>query len=141
MTIPGHACTCGPTPTPLEQYAVSDAAFTGVVVSVTQDQAFPDFNDVTIFVTGVWKGVSTSTVHVFTPTTGAACGMTFLLTTEYLIYAFLDGVTLGEPLSTGLCTRTKTVSSAQEDLDALGPAHPVPVLSASWGIIKTMYSE
>jgi hypothetical protein len=141
--VPSRACSCGPDypPTPLEQYAAADAAFTGTVIGIAEDQTFPAFNNVTILVTGIWKGISTSIVHVLTSKTDGGCGVFFVVSDEYFIYAYNDRIFEGGPWSTDSCTRTTTVSSAQEDFDALGPPGPVPVSSVSWGIVKTVYDE
>ncbi len=136
-----RACTCGPPPTPLDQYAEVEAAFTGIVIGITEDQTYPAFNNVEILVTGIWKGISTSIVHVLTQKSSAACGMFFVVSDEYVVYADDDLITESGPWATNLCTRTRPVSAAQEDFDALGPPGPVPVSSVSWGIVKAMYNE
>jgi len=65
-----------------------------------------------------WKGVTTDTVPVVTAADSAACGYPFVTGKTYLVYARkLDG----EPeLQTNLCSRTKPLASAQDDLAALG---------------------
>ncbi len=136
-----RACSCGPPLTPLDQYAEVEAAFTGVVINITEDQTYPTFNNVEILVTGIWKGISTSIVHVLTPRSSAACGVFFVVTHEYVIYADDDDIVESGPLSTHSCSRTRPVSAAQEDFDALGPPGPVPVRSVSWGIVKAMHDE
>ncbi len=136
-----HACQCGPPPGPLDQYAQVEAAFTGIVISITQDQTYPAFNNVEIHVTGIWKGIAASIVHVLTSPFDGSCGFTFLLAQEYLIYADDDLITESGPWTTTVCTRTRLVTDAQEDFDALGLPGPVPVKSVSWGAVKAMYDE
>ena len=75
-----HACTCGINypPTPLDQYADAQSAFTGTVLSITTNQTFPAFHDVEFLVTGIWKGISASVVTVLTSKTDGACGVFFV---------------------------------------------------------------
>jgi len=138
-----EACSCGPNypPSVLDQYNDVDAAFTGVVINVSSHQIFPGFYDVEFGVTGVWKGVTTSLVHVLTPKTGGACGIPFYLfvAEEWVIYADADWIYESGPLVTHSCTRTRPVEFAEEDFGVLGNPVPVPVAGPSWGAIKEMY--
>jgi hypothetical protein len=138
-----YSCSCGPNwpPTPLDQYADAQAAFTGTVSSITVNQTYPAFYDVVFLVTGIWKGISTSVVTVLTAISDGACGVFFVVGEEYVVYAYDDHIYEGGPWSTNSCTRTSRVEFAQEDFDALGNPGPVPVESVSWGVIKTIYQE
>ena len=60
-----------------------------------------------------WKGVKTSEINVSTEI-GVMCGPHLEVGQEYLVYAF------GTSLNT-ICTRTRKLEYAEEDLKALGP--------------------
>lgn len=138
---PGLACSCAYI-RPLEMYKSADGVFTGVATTktVVEHFGFTVF-DVEFRVTGVWKGITTSTVHVFTSSSGAACGVLFVPTEEYLVYAFDDGAYPSGTWSTHLCTRTRRVEHAQEDFEALGDPNPEPFGSSTWGKIKALYED
>jgi hypothetical protein len=70
---------------------------------------------VEIKVEKVWKGAITRTVVVQTANSGAACGYSFAEGKKYLVYAHGKG-----SLSVSLCSRTKPLESASEDLKELG---------------------
>ncbi len=63
-----------------------------------------------------WKGVSKAKVSIFTAKDSAACGYAFNMDESYLVYA---SVYEGK-LTTGLCSLTKPLSFADEDLSVLG---------------------
>jgi hypothetical protein len=64
-----------------------------------------------------WKGVNKGTARVFTSSQSAACGYRFSKGHTYLVYA--SGNSRGR-LSTNICSRTKRLKDAREDLDQLG---------------------
>ena len=75
----------------------------------------------------IWKGAPRRTVEVSSGSIPVACGMTFDVGSEYVIYAY------GEPdsLGTGLCAGNFITSSSQalqviEELDRLAPASAPP---------------
>ena len=61
----------------------------------------------------VWKGQAGETMSLGTAQYGASCGFTFVEGEKYLVYSH-DGATVS------LCSRTKLIANAREDLDALG---------------------
>jgi hypothetical protein len=63
----------------------------------------------------IWKGAHCGTVTVQTASDSAACGYSFEVGRTYLVYAFKEG-----GLSTNICTRTRVIEEASEDLAALG---------------------
>lgn len=69
----------------------------------------------------VFKGELAATTSIVTASSGATCGRSFVLGKRYLIYAHLtpDGA-----LGDGLCSRTRPISTADEDLAVLGPGTP-----------------
>ncbi|MFH1756402.1 MAG: hypothetical protein ABIA59_11955 [Candidatus Latescibacterota bacterium] len=133
-----QACHCGYFNTPLEEFNAVDAVFKGLVLDISMCDEL-DMRDVTILVTGYWKGVSAETVHVFTGTWDGDCGFAFELCEEYLIYA-LDLIHEGcQGATTGLCSRTTLLWNAEEDLAVLGEPLTVPNRSVTWGEVKSHY--
>ncbi len=57
----------------------------------------------------------------------STCGFLFDQGIEYIVYAFNANTSL----STNICTRTKKLSEAQDDLDELGPPVVASELSKS----------
>lgn len=145
------ACSCMPPGPPREEAERARAVFAGEVVEVEpagevvkkadekceQEQgawqsAMPTHKNVRVRfkVTRVWKNVAASEVVVTTPTNSAACGYAFRKGESYVVYAYGSGE-LGQ-LTTGLCSRTRTLSSAEEDLRDLGAGEaPSPSAVAS----------
>jgi hypothetical protein len=72
--------------------------------------------DVEIQVDRSWKKARCGTVVVQTPSDSAMCGFGFEVGKSYLIYADMQK----GKLSTNLCSRTRTIEEAGEDLAALG---------------------
>ncbi|HEX5706242.1 MAG TPA: hypothetical protein VFX96_03030 [Pyrinomonadaceae bacterium] len=70
-----------------------------------------------------WKNVTSGEVVVTTPASSAACGYSFRKGEAYVVYAY--GGDEGRELSTGLCSRTRPLSAADEDLRELGAGVPV----------------
>jgi HEAT repeat protein len=67
----------------------------------------------------VWKGDIGDTTLVSTARMGASCGYPFSSGRSYLIYARTSRIEEAD-WSTSLCTRTKPLDQAAEDLEALG---------------------
>jgi hypothetical protein len=135
-----YACSCIPPAPPLESMANSDAVFSGKVMRIDSDEA-PIINSadpvkVVFNVSRVWKGPEEGAIALSTARESASCGYNFVVGEEYLVYA-----TNSETgLTTGLCNRTMPLSSAGEDLAALGegvvpaPATQPTSSTMSWGL-------
>ena len=124
-----YACDCDDPVSPSEELERSAAVFAGKVTSI-RDPDGPDVldseNHLTIGfeVDTVWKGQAYETMYVTTSPAQSACGFEFVEGEEYIVYSH-DGS------STYLCTRTRLLSAAQEDLEALGDGSaPQPGTSA-----------
>jgi len=74
---------------------------------------------VTFAVAKVWKGVSQATVVIRTFFECCVCGSTFAVGQAYIVYGYRSHS--GDKLWTNICTRTKELRLAAEDLDGLGP--------------------
>ncbi|HEX2222782.1 MAG TPA: hypothetical protein VHN15_01105 [Thermoanaerobaculia bacterium] len=113
------ACSCAPLPPPQEARDQATAVFTGTVVSITPD-ATGNYNLVRFQVAAGWKGVKCREVTVFTGSSDLNCGYNFVVGGTYLVYAYEDTTVPGVRLNTNLCTRTRLIVEAGEDLAALG---------------------
>jgi len=121
--MPGaaRACTCLPPPPPAEALADADAVFLGKVARIATAPAEANRLArvrVTFVVREAWKGVGAVYTDVYTARDGASCGYGFRKEETYLVYAYAgDG---GRTLQTSLCTRTRPLDQAAEDLAVLG---------------------
>ena len=115
MSAPADACRCIPPKPPKESLEKSLGVFAGKVTA-TKVQGRELL--VTVAVSQSWKGTPAKEVTVRTNTSSAACGYGFKVDQEYLIYCTgeKDGV-----WATNICTRTRPLANAKEDLEALGP--------------------
>jgi hypothetical protein len=124
-----QACSCV-TQTREQAFESAAAVFEGRVTEITRSK--PDAENgsgrllVSMLVVRAWKGVEVERVTVLTAGDGAACGYGFRQGESYLVYAYQGGA---QP-KVSLCSRTRPVAEAGEDLDALGmgvvPVQPVP---------------
>jgi hypothetical protein len=123
---PALACDCAELPPPDAAMSEADAVFAGEVTEtrIVGDELTGDLI-ARIAVSDVWKGDVTETVEVRTATDTAMCGYPFQPNKSYLVYA--NGG--AERLRVSLCSRTRPIEQAEEDLAALGmgyvPADPV----------------
>ena len=116
----GLACTCVPPPAPAEALGEAAAVFSGKVIQIKKHKPAEDIFggvEVVFRVNRAWKGIDKSTARVFTSSQSAACGYNFSKGETYMVYA--AGNSHGR-LSTSICSRTKRLKDAREDLDALG---------------------
>ena len=115
-----YACSCVPSPPPLEALAKADAVFSGEVVSISEPGGLfgswlvSSTGPVTVEfrVSAVWKGDSHETMSIKTAWSSASCGFEFALDEQYIVYAREGWASL--------CSRTKSIHTAREDLAALG---------------------
>lgn len=121
------ACSCVRPGSPSEELANSEAVFRGTVTSVREfergDGTWSSMDPTTVEfdVTTVWKGSLHQTMAFTTARSSASCGFTFEEGVEYMVYSW-DGS------GVSLCSRTRSVSEAQDDLKELGEGSaPGPV--------------
>lgn len=137
------ACSCVPPGAPRDEAARARAVFVGEVVEVAPageaakksggkcaqetgwHLAVPNEGGVRVRfkVSRVWKNVAGGEVVIKTPASSAACGYAFRKGESYVVYAYGGDDALGQ-LTTGLCSRTRPVSAAEEDLRDLGAGEP-----------------
>jgi hypothetical protein len=123
-----RACSCLPPPPPKEALAKAEAVFSGTVESVerSSNKSTHDGKEyiherfkVTVRVAESWKGTNAAALVVYTELNGAICGYNFVKGSSYLIYAHGGGAS-GKDLLVSLCSRTRPLSGAKEDLQAFG---------------------
>ncbi|UVI27270.1 hypothetical protein [Paenibacillus spongiae] len=127
-----HACSCAQPPSIEDQLNRKTAIFTGKVLSLTKPaqreiQSSADPVEAQFEVKTVWKGEVGSQTAVYTALSSVSCGYEgFEVNKEYIVYAHGDP----DRLETGLCEGTKTLTSAQDDLEALGTGYEPAKLAA-----------
>ena len=107
---------------PSEGLSSSHAVFSGEVTDIKPNEAtrFGGL-EVTLRVKRLWKGEPKAEIKVHTAGSSAACGYTFVKGETYLVYALRDHA---DPMRVSLCSRTKHIDDAKEDLRFLGkPSH------------------
>jgi hypothetical protein len=120
------ACSCAGPGAPCQDYGQASAVFIGTPISVrtaerpaTRSIEEIDWTPVTFkfSVEQSFLGVQAREVEVSTGRGGGDCGYGFKLGTRYVVYAYLYSKT--NRLTTGICSRTKPLDDAREDLDFL----------------------
>ena len=133
-------CSCLPKPSPAVARDASAAVFSGRVVALLDRRVAPHDSTpegsprrdgesayvakttrqlrVTIEVLEVWKGDIPARTEVYTANECCVCGFPFELGKDYLIYA---GRASRGALAVSLCSRTRELSKADEDIAGLGP--------------------
>jgi hypothetical protein len=135
-----YACLCGPNDHPAgENSANADAVFAGNVTRISEgidDSSVVaggfHFESVTFEVTTVWKGVSQAEFVVKDYSTD--CGVDFQEGGSYLVYADADD---NLALSTSRCMGTKPLSTANDDITALGQGQIIKQASPPGGLATT----
>lgn len=140
---PCYACSCAGIPFDQEMNR-SKAVFAGKVIQVNEEKSYhgttgwfrPTYSlqkSILFEVTQTWKGISESQVIVYTGSGGGDCGFDFTLGNTYLVVAGGEN-----ELHTGICNRTKVLSTASAELSLLGQGQSPSVNvdlqqgSASW---------
>jgi hypothetical protein len=121
-----YACFCSTPGPPCDYYANTEAIFLGRVVGSTERKTHTDEKgNKTVYEIGLvrflvqenYKGAPGYEIEIDAGKGGADCGYSFLRNESYVVYAYRDP--RNNLLSTGICTRTKHVSAADEDLKYL----------------------
>ncbi|SFX05347.1 hypothetical protein SAMN04487866_101343 [Thermoactinomyces sp. DSM 45891] len=107
-----QACSCVPSGDPIKEADKSSAVFVGKVVKLERDT---NQHIAILHVSKRWKGDLDPELIVYTALSEASCGFEFEMGKEYLVYATKEN----GHLTTTICSRTKLLSEAQADLDAL----------------------
>jgi len=128
LAVPASAwaCSCGLTGPPCQNTFQVDAVFSGVVRNITaipedgpplrpNEFRFPRALRVEFDVIDTFRGLEGTTASVLTAGSGPACGYSFTQGERYLVYASKGSA----GLVTGICSRTRKLSEAREDLEFL----------------------
>ena len=123
------ACSCMSSGPPCQAFWQADAVFSGQVISINRESTADEngfrMRVVRMFVKESFRGVDRPEVDVLTGLGGGDCGFGFQIGQEYLVYAYRRDT--DKKLVTGICTRTRSLTKAQEDLNyfhALDKAKP-----------------
>ena len=111
------ACSCAASGPPCQGYFQVDAVFAGTVTAISEvndhgDDPLFERRVVRLATQRAFRGVEGPTVDVFTGTGGGDCGYAFKTGEQYLVYAFRRQ----GRLTTGICSRTRPLAEAGEDL-------------------------
>jgi hypothetical protein len=114
-----EACSCMAPGAACEDYWKASAVFLGRVQSISpagsiRSRSAPARRRVTFTVIEAFSGVRKGTLEVTTGSGGGDCGYPFREGGEYVVYA--NGDAPGGPLSASVCSRTREVSRAADDL-------------------------
>jgi hypothetical protein len=129
MILPSRsdACSCvGGIPL-CQSLWTTDAVFSGQVLGIAEVAEEPGSvfmrRRVTMRVSEVFRGTVGSTVEVITGVGGGDCGYAFQKGEPYLVYASTDAA---GTLSTGICSPTKTLASASQEIAYLNQVRSRP---------------
>lgn len=113
-----YACSCGGPKPPCQATWEADAVFVGTVLSTEEKQGRGGFDSrlIKLSVEESFRGIASNVVEVFTGSGGGDCGFSVEVGQQYLVYAYK-----GETgrLATSICTRTRALIQASEDLEFL----------------------
>jgi hypothetical protein len=122
LPSPARACSCiGGIPI-CETFWKTPVVFAGEVIDISpapDPAAFAD-RRVRFTVERVWRGAASDTIDVMTSGSSASCGYGFQPGERYLVFTYDRGGTLW----TGLCSATKRLVNAKEDLEYLNQKFP-----------------
>jgi hypothetical protein len=114
---PAAACSCAGSRPACQAFWDPGAVFTGKVMAIeTHSSGGAPFIErrVRFEVVEAFTGVTGSTIDVYTGNGGGDCGYAFVVGGTYLVYAYQA---TGSPwLTTGICSRTRPLSRATDDL-------------------------
>lgn len=122
-------CDCDPPSYPEKELSEAAAVFSGRVTSIRYTDSTllkeeivssSDRIIVSFDVDNVWKGDKKTKLDVETGVTTKTCGYPFKVGKSYLVYTFYQiGGADSTTLLTTLCTRTRLLSEAAEDIEEL----------------------
>ena len=121
QTDSAQACSCAAPATTAEALKRSTAVFRGRVIKIS----VPSLDWIGLTRTGAhrvkfevlkqWKGPAAETTVVVTRLTGEGCGFPFEEQKEYLVYVVEEQ----KHIQSGICTGTKSIADAEEEMEQL----------------------
>jgi len=137
------ACSCAGPGAPCQAYGKASAVFVGTVIDsrvikVKRGNYDIQTRVVRLTIDSPFRGVEGAEVEVQTGLGGGDCGFGFVQTQQYLVYAYEhEG-----KLSTGICTRTRPIAKAAEDLSYIkGLATAKPGATISGEVVRSRRNE
>jgi hypothetical protein len=122
-------CECSPSGYPSQELKESAAVFLGRVSAIRYTDSTllkeeiissSDRIIVSFDVLKTWKGDKKTTLNVETGVTTKTCGYPFKVGESYLVYTFYQiGGSDSTTLLTSLCSRTRPLAAAAEDIEEL----------------------
>src|SRR5437764_3457196 len=116
------ACECAGSRPPCQEYWEASVVFIGTVINsrtvTVKEGTYPEqMRAVRISLDEIFRGVEGAEVEVLTGFGGGDCGFGFRQAQQYLVYTYRsdDG-----KLRTSICTRTRSISEAENDLAYIG---------------------
>lgn len=124
------ACSCAQPKPPAEARDSATAVFQGRVVAIAEGSGAQNLPQrrITMRAMTSWRGDVPAEVAIYTAQGSAACGYSFEVGSEYLVYAYTGTGGVGgttDALNTNLCNRTRLIADAAADLAVLGPGQPI----------------
>ena len=131
-----RACSCIQPGSPQEMLEKSSAVFSGMVTDIDRDLTGYGYK-VKFDIEKIWKGISDKTIVVSTGMGDSDCGYGFKEGEKYFVYAYGD-----DSLSANICSRTRLLSVAGEDLSVLGDGNaPLPQSNSPQGGVSLSLSN
>ena len=123
--MPAAACSCVAMPSPAEGFSNAHAVFRGEVTNIKDNRGLlggygRTGKTVLFAVKETWKGTNGKEVAITTGGGGGDCGVAFVVGQEYLVYANVSDMYEKQSLSTTICSPTKALGDATEDLAVFG---------------------
>jgi protocatechuate 3,4-dioxygenase beta subunit len=119
LPAPAKACSCMDPGPPCQAYGAAAAVFSGQVIEITRfsSGAQPSYGQrlVRFAISEAFRGVSGGSAETITGAGGGDCGYPFKVGESYLVYAYRPPN--DDRLYAGICSRTRPMSEASEDLE------------------------
>lgn len=136
------ACECIATGPACSEYARYAVVFSGIVTSIAGEDNPPQINSYRQTMRRVHfgllenlRGAETSDIEILTGMGGGDCGYPFRVGESYLVYAYAwQG-----RLTTGICSRTRLLSNAKEDLDYIHSLATAPPGASVFGSLMRLF--
>lgn len=134
---PATACSCMSSGPPCQGFFQVDAVFAGMVTTISEVEGSPDLlydrRLVRLAVERGFRGIEGATAEVLTGMGGGDCGYDFKTGERYLVYA--DRNQEGR-LTTGICSRTRPIAEAADDLKFIDGLRSAPAGARVSGTIR-----
>ena len=136
-----NACSCAPASSSCDEYKAAPAVFITLVTDIDPVvKGRPEMPYVHLVVEHAFKGITETKLKMRQGSSGGDCSFVFEKQERYLIYAWYDNET--KQLHTNICTRSRPLKYAADDLDYLrGIGGPSRGTRLSGSVIRYDYQE